>query len=232
MLQQATGGASASFLLLADDKRRYWCKASNNPSDPKVPVTEEIVGRLGRILGVAVCDVTLVGIPPALAGTEFKPGHRLENGWVHGSLAVEAAVETRSLDHRSENDNPSRHAGFFALYDWLAGQDPQWLIETSASNRYFSHDHGHYLSGPAWNAASLQAIAQNAFLLPSPTQGLSREAIEDIAERLRAVTWETMEGALAPLPRTWQVTDAELESVVEFAFERREDVAARLEALA
>ena len=56
-LKQSTDGGSGSFLVQADDGREYWCKALNNTQEaPMVPVNEQIVARLGRLIGVAVCE--------------------------------------------------------------------------------------------------------------------------------------------------------------------------------
>jgi hypothetical protein len=48
----------------------------------------------------------------------------LVEGWAHGSLAAEPVVETNTLDHRFMDDNASRHAGIYALFDWTAGAEP------------------------------------------------------------------------------------------------------------
>lgn len=36
-LQQSKHGSSGSFLVLADDRNRYWCKTLNNLQSPRVP---------------------------------------------------------------------------------------------------------------------------------------------------------------------------------------------------
>jgi hypothetical protein len=74
-LQQSKSGGSGSFLVRVDDGRRYWCKCLDNPQSPRVPINEQIVGRLGSYLGVAVCEVSLIRIPPELA----IPSHKMWN---------------------------------------------------------------------------------------------------------------------------------------------------------
>lgn len=225
-------GGSNSFLMLADDQARYWCKALNNGQSPRVPVNEQIVGRLGKLVGIAVCETTLVEIPEDVAGWEFAAGKMLEPGWVHGSKAVESVVETHTLDHRADDDNAVRHAGFFALFDWLAGSDPQWLNSTADQNRYFTHDHGHYLGEPAWTIDTLGERRDGEIRLPQDPSGLSPEELERIAERLGTITREELENALHGIPSEWPVSDEELEAVVDFADHRRTAVAERLTALA
>ncbi len=157
-LMASTSGGSGAFLVRADDGKRYWCKCIQSPQGPRVALNEQIVGRLGRAIQAAVCDVTLLEIPPSLEGWEFRPGQRLVAGYVHGSLAVETPVEIRAISHPNDDENPTRLTTLRVLADWCWAGDYQWLYAPSDENRYFSHDHGHYFpGGPAWTIASLQA---------------------------------------------------------------------------
>jgi hypothetical protein len=231
-LRASLAGASGSFLVLADDGRRYWCKAINNFQGPRVPVTEQIVGRLGRLLDAPSCEVELVRVD-AIAGWEFRPGsgRTVEPGWAHGSIAVEPAVETRSLDHRTEDDNRRRQCGIYALCDWLAGSDVQWLYCVSEDNAYYSHDHGYYLTGPDWTSEGLAAARDASFALSVPPEHLDREELSRLAEALEALRREDIDAELSKLPKNWPVTDNDLDAAAEFADVRRVGVAARLRAL-
>jgi hypothetical protein len=231
-LQQSERGGSGSFLVRADDERRYWCKALNNPQHPRVPVNEQIVGRLGQLIGVATCDVALVRIPEALAGWEFRPGHALEAGWAHGSAAVEGVVETHSLDDRGSNENARRHAGFYALHDWVGGSDPQWLTAGGEDAAYYSHDHGHYFpGGPGWSEATLQQHGTAASVLGIPATGLDAAELDRLADRIDAATEEEIVHIVSNIPAGWPVTDGELERLVDFLLARRGPVAERLRAM-
>jgi hypothetical protein len=140
VLTKHGAGGSQSFQVAATDSQKYWCKPLNNPQGEKIPIVEQIVGRLGALLGVDVCEVALVRIPSGLAGEDFAPGKQLEEGWAHGSRHIEDAIEVRNLEHRSVGDNAKRQVGFFALYDWLLGDDPQWMRNVH-QDTYWSHDH-------------------------------------------------------------------------------------------
>jgi hypothetical protein len=230
-LRPSERGGSGSFLVTADDERRYWCKVLNNPQGAMVPVNEQLVGRLGRLVGVSTCEVSLVEITEDLVGWEFRAGSSLVTGWAHGSVAVNGAVETHALDHRASNDNARRHAGFFALFDWLAGSDPQWLIAGAEDNAYYSHDHGCYLQGPAWTIESLQQHVGGAFQLGGQSGGLDMTELERLASGVSAVTEKEVVGAVANMPLEWPVTDEALEAFVDFTLERRGAVAERLRAM-
>lgn len=234
-LNQSTVGGSGSFLIRADDGSRYWCKALNNPQSRRVPINEQIVARLGARIGVGVCTPQLVRITDDLAGWEFRPGHQLEPGWVHGSLAVHGVTETHTLDHRADDDNRRRHAGFVALNDWLTGGDGQWLVCGDEDNMYYSHDHGHYFSaqsGPDWTPETLRnGVDADAPKLPGGTDGLDGDELSRLADALEVLTAEEIATELSKLPRDWPVSDEELEAVTVFADARREKTAQRLVAM-
>lgn len=229
-LQRSTSGGSASFLVLADDGNRYWCKVLDNPQGDRVPINEQLVARLGSLIGAPVCTAELVYMPGALAGWEYRNGTPLVEGWAHGSLAVEPVVETRVLQDRALDNNARRHAGIYALYDWVGGNDPQWLVRSDSA--YFSHDHGHYLpGGPAWTEATLQAAASSPFELGVPPLALDADELDRLAAALTGVTEEEIAACASKVPAQWPVSDAELDAVVAFVFSRRLTVAGRLRAL-
>jgi len=232
-LRAASSGGSGSFLVRADDGKRYWCKSLNNLQSPRVPANEQIAGRMGTLIGAALCEAVLVRIPPDLVGWEFRPGRGLEEGWAHGSAAVDPVVETRTLDHRSRDENARRHASFFALYDWLIGQDPQWLVADGSDFAYHSHDHGHYFpGGPDWTVQTLQEHADDACALPADPSGLDPQELVRLADCLCSIDQAALEGALATLPPDWPISDAELDEMIRFLDHRRVPVASRLRLLA
>jgi hypothetical protein len=198
-----------------------------------VPITEQIVARFAEVIGAAVCEPSLIRIPPHLVGIEFSPGRRLEQSWVHGSRAQKPVVETNALAHRNMDDNAVRQATFFALYDWLWGGDDQWLRKPRAESMYFSHDHGWYLppTGPTWDAASLSAEVGTPHSLGANPTGIDDGELRRLADRLDNVTPQDLEAAIAGLPGEWPVSDVELEGVVAFAYGRAGDVAVRMRAM-
>lgn len=225
-------GGSGAFLVLADDGRRYWCKPLNNLQSPRVTITEQIVARLGALISAPVCEPRLVRLD-AIAGWEFRPGtgRLVEVGWAHGSVAVDPALETRSLEHRAEDDNRKRHSGIYALCDWLAGSDVQWLYATDQDNAYYSHDHGFFLTGPDWTTASLAGARDGNFAISVPPDGLDPAALAAYADALEAVTREGIEAELSKLPLDWPVSEEELLAVRDFAEHRVAPTVGRLRGL-
>ncbi len=231
-LRASERGGSGSFLVLADDGARYWCKTLNNAQDdPRIPLNEQIVGRLGVTLSTPVCEPKLVYMPKDLVGWEFRPGHGIEEGWAHGSLAVEPAVETHDLGSRAKDDNTRRHVSIYALYDWVGGSDPQWLM-VGADEEFYSHDHGMYFpGGPSWTIDSLEQAKTTAYPIGAAATGLDEAEVDLVADRLEAITEQEVVAAMSNLPAEWPTSNDELEALVDFLLDRRGPVAARLRAL-
>jgi hypothetical protein len=232
-LSQSTGGGSGAILVLADDGQRYWCKTLNNFQHERVPTNEQLAGHLGMLVGAPVSEPRLVFIPPDLETFEIRPGtgRFLEEGWAHGSVAAQPAVETRDLSDRSSDDNPQRHAGIYALYDWLGGSDAQWLV-VGGERMYYSHDHGHYFpGGPGWTRETLAQAGNAAYALGHPAAGLDVDEVNRLADRIDGLSEEDIAGCASNLPADWPVLDEDLEALLDFLYARRAPVAERLRAL-
>jgi hypothetical protein len=198
-------------------------------------VTEQLVARAGQLIGAPVCEPHIVSIPSVLVGWEYRQGLTLEESLIHGSLSVEPSIEVRgALDKRARDDNARRHAGIIALYEWMVGDDPQWL-ERGQDAEYHSHDHGFYLPPPGqvWTAASLHAFGTTDHALAGATPtGLDAPELERLAAALDAVTRQELEVCASNIPTSWPVTDGDMEAFVDFALARCQPVAIRLRAMA
>jgi hypothetical protein len=233
-IRRSTAGGSGAFLAVATDGNEYWVKPLNNCQGSKVPATEQIVARVGALIGAPIHGVRTVQIPKALVGWEFRPGFKLEVGIAHGSLAVPDATETHSLERRGQDTNSSRHAYIHALYDLCWGADPQWLMCMSKDHEYYAHDHGWFLppEGPDWTSAAMLASLDVAreYADPHNGSGLDREAIAGAAARVAALTQAELVQALAHVPAAWPIPDSDLETAGHFLLHRAPHVASRLRA--
>jgi hypothetical protein len=119
----------------------------------------------------------------------------------------------------------------YALCDWLAGTDVQWLYGVMEDNAYYSHDHGFYLTGPDWTSGTLAASRDASYFLSISPQHLDPDELVRLAAALEAMSRKDIESELSKLPSNWPVTDDELAAVAGFADDRRRPVAARLRAM-
>lgn len=153
-----------------------------------MPVNEQIVGRCGALMSAPTCVVVLAAITSDIAGVEFEPGRRFEEGIAHTSLDVSRAVFSRTLLHRSDDDNEVRQAFLAAVNDWCWGGDLQWLYDAGDEHRMFSHDHGHFFpSGPNWTAESLRESVDTPHTLRTIGE-ISPRARGSAAQQLGGVT--------------------------------------------
>src|SRR5947207_291327 len=77
-----------------------------------------------------------------------------------------------------------RHCGIYAMCDWLAGSDVQWLYGIDEDNAYYSHDHGYYLTGPDWTETSLAAGRDTPYTLSIPPDQLDAAELMRLADAL------------------------------------------------
>jgi hypothetical protein len=230
VLRQSNAGGSGAFLGLASDGERYWIKPLNNAQGQRVPITEQIVGRAGQLVGAPTCVVRTIAIEKEFAGWEFRPGHRLEAGIAHASHHVADAVETRTLDRHVDDDNARRYIYVAALYDWCWGGDVQGLMAIKEENRYYSHDHGWYLppEGANWTVEELEARANTPHELAVNDHGSSAQFCDGVAATIEALKRNQIRQALSAIPASWPVTDDELECVGFFLEKRACAVAERI----
>lgn len=231
-LRQSTAGSSGSFMVLGEDQVRYWCKPLNNFQTPRLPVTEQVVGRLGCLIGAPVCDCKLISLDE-IEGWEIRQGtgRLIERGYAHGSRAIEPTLETRELKFRSDDDNRRRHCGLYAVCDWLYCGDLQWLRATDEDNAYYSHDHGFFLTGPDWTLESLAACGAGQGPITLDPDQLDPAEIYRLGDALENLSRAEIENAISGLPDSWPVSDEELAAVAQFADLRKAAVASRLRSL-
>lgn len=229
--QPSNRGSSGVFLAADRTGDQWWVKPVTNAQNPRTAITDSIVGAVGALIGAPVCETVVVRIPDALSGWEFRPGRYLKPGLAHASRNVDSAVELYELTHREADDNPVRHVGVIALYDWCWGNDDQWLYSESDDHRTFSHDHGWYLPGSngTWTSQSLIQHVHEDRPLNCAISGIRQAEVLRIANRLRVLQAEQLVQALSNIPQEWPVTDDELEHVGWFLHQRAIPVADRLE---
>lgn len=230
-LQPSPQGGSGTFLAADDNGKKWWVKPLNNQQGGKVIVTEQIVGRMGALIGAPVCEVGVVRLPEEISGWEFRPGAQIQPGLAHGSAAVDPVVEDRSLAHRDRDDNRRRHVGIIALYDWCWGGDPQWLYAEANDRMVYSHDHGWYLpeEGNDWDEVTLVTRVDEPHVPAWPIGGLDADELTRLATVLSAVSTHDLIEILREVPLSWPATTGELETLGWFLERRAPNVARRLD---
>ncbi len=230
-LAQNELGESKAFIARASDGQRYWVKPLNNPQGRRVPITEQIVGRMGVLINAPTRPVVTLGITSDSTGWEFTRGRRLEEGIAHASLNLESRADATGLERRYHDHNATRHAAILGLYDWCWGGEPQGLLDLTDDYSFHSHDHGAYLppEGPSWETQALLDAVELAHELDEDSDdGITTAHVEPVVAALRSVSRAQIRDALAKVPSTWPVSDEELECVGFFLERRAKPAAERL----
>jgi hypothetical protein len=233
----AGGSWSGPFRVTASDNRDYFVKSLDvcPPGQGASLVIEQVVAKVGELIGAPVCHTSLIRIPDEIAGWEPRPGVALKAGLAHASLALEHADEMGrpQLFARGQDDNRRRHVGVYALFDWCCGTDAQWLYDLDSDRMLYSHDHGLYLppvgSGILTDEDMVIEV-DRPYELPDPRSGLLPSAIDEMASAVEAVTRDDLASILNQIPKSWPVTDQVLETLGWFLERRAPAVGLRLRA--
>jgi len=237
MMGPAGNTWSSPIQVTADDNLVYFAKfpeLCGSQQDRMSVVTEMVVAEAGRLIGASTCRTVVMRVPSELHGDELKNGVTISSSVVHASQAVKNCYEVKSdLPERGRDDNRRRHVGLLALYDWLMGQDQQWLLDLDDDLATYSHDHGLYLPGGngSWTVEALESSVDQAHPAPGSTTGLLPAAISETADALHHVDRDTIERLLNRVPSSWAVTDVQLECLGWFMERRAPAVAGRIEQL-
>ena len=227
---------SGPFRATASNGLSYFVKSLQTcPAGQQASLAvEQIVARVGALIGAPVCETSLIRIPGALAGTAIRQGFPpLQEGLAHASRALDHADEAGrpALVDRAKDDNSRRHVGVYALYDWCFGSDPQWLYDQDSDRTIYSHDHGLYLpphGNGGWTRQALVDNVDRANELPDLRVGLSSEAVKRTALALEAITRNDLVQVLCSIPASWPVKNSELQELGWFLETRAPVVAARI----
>jgi hypothetical protein len=157
----------------------------------------------------------------------------LSSGIAHGSLHIENGFEEKAAypSYRLNDDNRRRHAGYYALYDWCWGSDPQWMHQASKDNTTFSHDHGLFLRSP-WTREALEPAIDVPHEFWASCRGFDDTEFKRLADAIDAVSKPALVAIVQSVPASWPVTDQELEAIGCFLMRRAPGVAERLRKLA
>ncbi|GII03513.1 hypothetical protein Pta02_55210 [Planobispora takensis] len=222
--------------VIASDGRRYFVKrleACPNDEARASLAIEFIVSGVGGLIGAPVCPTSLIRIPEELAEWPLNGGV-LKAGLAHASLALEHVEERRqALSLRERDDNRRRHVGIYALYDWCFGDDAQWLYDRDDDYSIYSFDHGVYFppNSGCWRPALLEQSVDVPNELPDGSDGVSLEAVEEIAGALEKISRGALADILCGVPASWPVNDRELEALGWFLERRAPAVAGRVRML-
>ena len=144
---------SKPVLLKCEDGLEYVVKGSQLG---RSVFNEQVIGRLGTALGVPVCEVMLVDVPPELIERNKPAMDHIAPGLAHGCRFIPDCVGAMQITHINEPANRERYARLALFYGWIVAKYHQFIYKAKAPHVVYSCDHGEFFPrGPEWTEESL-----------------------------------------------------------------------------
>jgi hypothetical protein len=195
----------------------------------RVLVNDQIVARLGELIGASVPRVAFIDIPVELIANQAQMSHMMA-GIAHGSQFVENVTEREGFLYAAIPENRPRFALLAVLFGWIGAQDHQFVYSKTAPQLVYSVDHGHFFpGGPVWTEQSLAAATH-----PQPDTQITnscnatQEELHLALRALSAVPDEALISIVALPPDEWGLTMEDRITLFEFFTERRSELLAML----
>lgn len=187
-------------------------------------INDQIVARLGMMLGAPVGEPQLIYIPAELIEIEPRLAH-ISPGAAHGTLLIPQCDDHIELIATSEPNNRTRLAHLAVLYGWIVPGDRQFLFSMSPPRIIYSVDHGHFFpNGPDWKIEDL--LNASFPILPECFSGcsLTTEELSEALDSLAAVTVAQIIQAVASPPDEWGLTIEERVQLVHYLIRRQKEL--------
>jgi len=228
-LRRRTDTASNPVYLQCDDDKTYVVKPLRKDAEQgRMLFNDQVIARLGALVGAAVPPVALVAIPQALIDVNPHPqqgmGH-CQAATSHGSeLIKDVSERIDQFQHVADDDNKNRFKLLGVLHAWIGFSDRQFLYEISDPFRVSAVDHGHFFpNGPNWTLASLANAAAPAVAADLVAAcSLAPNDLRAGCAALAQATDHEIARILAVPPPEWGVKIDERIGVAKYLSERRE----------
>jgi hypothetical protein len=189
---------------------------------------DQIIARLGHLLGAPVGQPVFVTIPEELKQIEPQM-HDISSGLAHGTLWIPDTTERLWLAYTDKDYNRSRFALLSVLYGWLGANDNQLVYSNQDPYLVYSVDHGHFFpGGPDWN---IQSLANSPEAQPHPeicaSCGLNDSDIKAALVNLNRIADDDIIEMIGLPPDEWGVSMDERIEISNFIMSRRDEMLVR-----
>jgi len=209
-------------LLRCNDGKDYVVKGQNAG---RQIINEQIVARLGLLLGAPVVEPQIVEISAEFIEIEKNLAH-IPAGTAHGSLYLEDCFHTRDLIATDEPKNRSRLSLMALLYGWVYAGDQQFLFKNDPPRLIYSVDHGHFFpNGADWMVKDLVEI-EDAQIDPYLLSNCNFTSLEvrQALDALAKIHEEEIIRVVAYPPEEWDITINERTMMIEYLITRKESL--------
>ena len=216
--------ASQPVVVVCGNGETYHLKAMQpaNAAMPWVATAEQVVGRIGTLIGAPVPDVRHVDVPQDLVNAEPEMSH-MTCGLAHGSRTIPNTSDKLGVQTAGSQRNREAYSALGVLYGWTVAGDPQLIRTMDAAQDVYSVDHGYFFpGGPNWNAGSLggreAARPDQQFLV----NGAEPNKVDEAIVRAKGVTDAQLAGLIGSSCPAWGVPLTDLVALAKFLSHRRD----------
>jgi hypothetical protein len=218
-------------LICGDEERLFAVKfIQNNHGDGRGIASEQIVARLGRLIGACVAEVAVVDVSAELVEViRASPDSHLDfvplPGLHHGSMWALGFSDRQHLAFIDENRQAFAALHVLAAWAFCNG-DHQWIYRNEPPHDVLSVDHTTFFpAGPAWTP---QSLAQGEAAVTRDSQfdsiGLAPDEYDAVLERVAAVSAENLAEVVSAPPDDWGLSPTDRKAVASYLWTRRDRV--------
>jgi hypothetical protein len=219
------GNHGTPLQVVCDDNRRYALKllSSVRPRHGYTLAAEQVVGRLGILIGASVTQPSRVAVSASLLTAFPDAGPRIA-GLGHASIFLDGRqlVEVRQNQPLSPPNKQGReaNAALSVLYGIVGASDKQVLRDTNTLE-IFSHDHGLFLPGNEnWSATTLANPLP--FALDPWFEDPDPDKVRKVQIRMKSISDHDIAGIVASIDETWGVLEGDIVALAQFLATKRD----------
>lgn len=208
-----------------DDGNVYYVKG---PQVGRSLYADQVVARIGIVLGAPVAIPAIVGVPAeliAISGDKFADFHP---GLGHATRQIENCRDGL-FEYGAVPENRSRFLALAVLYGLCDASDHQFLYASRSPHLVHSVDHGHFFPGAVtWTASSLRsAHPAHPDVQIARHVGASPDEALAYCAGLLTLTQDDVAGAVAAPHSSWGVAPSERAEIAAFLWRRRKELLTR-----
>ena len=213
-------------IMRADDQALYVVKGKHLRDS----IAEQIVGRLGTVLGFPVGRVGLVYVDRRLVLDDSRIPEQMI-GVNHASVFLpKIRPERAEFGPIDLQFNRSRYADLALMYGWFQAYDLQPFYEHEAPRLVHSLDHGNFFPDAyQWSIRSLAeaepARPDQRVMVPC---GLKQSDLAEPLQKLQSVTPVQIVQAIKSVPSEWEFRHNERIALASYLWRRRQELLTHL----
>ncbi|WP_241800083.1 HipA family kinase [Corynebacterium diphtheriae] len=216
------------FPAHTSDGNVYWCKRFVNDHGRESTINEVVASEIGKRIGARVREWAVIHVPDTFVGYRVGDSTRrysLDGTPLFGSLNLDGAVlesAPQAIHHVLDDSNHNEIPKLIALWALCNVQeDLQFLYDTNNDYEIWSIDHGFWFDSLPfpWQLSPVEQMA-GRIQVPQLTARIPAESWDKAIAAIGKLDSSLIDEICGKLPDEWEVTRAEIATLVNYAIGR------------